>query len=94
MDRPPGDLGARRPSSDGSTPRRARRAYSGRGAEIAQAIARAQLEPVERNLVELDRVRAIVDPDDSRRAGWRPIDFERLRAGLLERGFEWQKAAS
>jgi hypothetical protein len=60
-----------------------------------RAIARAQLEATERNLTLLDQVRATATGFPWR--FWRgaavtATDFDRLRAGILERGFEWQKA--
>jgi hypothetical protein len=92
MDRPPGDLGTQRPAGDGIT----RRAHSGRAAEIAQAIADVQLAAVERNLVRLDRLRAIValGPDPFRPREYSLARLDRLRAAMLERGFEWQKLAA
>ena len=89
MSRPPADLGNRRPGPDRITDR-------GYWAEEMLAywrrrIAGAQLEAVETNLVTLDRVRAIValGPGPLRPATFSRLD--RLRAAMLERGFEWQK---
>jgi hypothetical protein len=55
-----------------------------------------QLEAVEGLLMQLDEVRRLLGglpwvwPDGSR---FTRSDFDRFRASLLERGFEWQKAA-
>jgi hypothetical protein len=56
----------------------------------AAAIARSQLEAVESNLVAIDRLVALV-PSPRRRAEYSDARLDRLRAAMLERGFEWQK---
>jgi hypothetical protein len=57
------------------------------------AIARSQLEGVELGLTLLDRVLAILArrPDLDTDSEFSRARLDRLRAGMLERGFEWEK---
>jgi hypothetical protein len=59
MDRPPADLGNRRPVSD-RIKGRARVAHSGRLGELGRAVALDQVARCNRLLVEWDRLRAAI----------------------------------
>ena len=89
MSRPPADLGNRRPGPDRITDR----GYwaASQLAYWRRRIADSQLEAVETNLVWLDRFVALGIRDFPPALRLTPGRVDRLRAAMLERGFEWQK---